>query len=881
MVLYSTTLLGQIIDIDNLRYGTTNSITELRDSLWIIERHLESTSYVQSVWKSAEGINWQQVMRNDEKQIYLSSKAIAFKGKLYSIGGKHTDVGTNHIWTSVYGKKWTREPNPPFSGRQKLGVVVHNNKLFVVAGSGKNDVWYTRDGTTWQQATSQLSTDFPHFWRPELISYNNKLILIGGRETDVGGSNEKGVYISEDDGKNWIRHEFNHSADLAYVDILFVYNNKLWLAVDQNPNIKYVGQNYLKKSIKFFTSEDGIAWEEVADKDHDMLMLATQYKSKAYVFNGKVMSFNNQGYATGVKYTTFTEPEIYIKNVASFIKNQSTPNTFTVPFKYHHTDVTNSNPITFMVTSSDNSVIAANNIIIKDTEIEITKTGEPGYTTINIQATDGITTSKEQFEVLVYPDANVYITGKNSYIMDVNGSIKTPTLKIYTFTGYGTNNLTVESTDHSFIDPSEVTFKINPHPLFKGHYWIGYGSSFNTSAEGSAVLTVTASDGNGSFNFDIYVKVGGNNKPELSGTLSPYLISAGEVFNYQLPHGTFTDPDNDKITYSAKDMPFGLIIDSDNGDITGRTLTKPPYNITIVATDIYGASSEVILNVQSDGTAANTAPSDIKLSANSINENEAEGTLVATLTASDPDTGDVITFTVDDNDNFKISDNKLMTNKLFNFELKSSYTVRITATDNHSAATSSEFTIDVNDLNEVPLNISLSNTTVDDNVNIGYELGKLTASDPDSGDILTLTIADNDFFELKNSSVVVKGNLKEIKTDSYTISATATDNGGLSLTNEIILTLNKATTDIDRSNITNFTVAPNPVNNILSIKKETNLTSSTVRITVTNINGINLYSSEFNTVDDFIIDMSAFKSGIYLVSIVSNSGTELHKIIKQ
>jgi len=103
---------------------------------------------------------------------------------------------------------------------------------------------------------------------------------------------------------------------------------------------------------------------------------------------------------------------------------------------------------------------------------------------------------------------------------------------------------------------------------------------------------------------------------------------------------------------------------------------------------------------------ASCAPTSILLDNNSVNENEPVGTTVGNLTATDPDTGDTITFTLGtggDNDSFKIVGNVLQTNAVFDFETKASYTITVRATDAGGAYLDKVFTITVIDVNDAPV----------------------------------------------------------------------------------------------------------------------------------------------------------------------------------
>ena len=94
----------------------------------------------------------------------------------------------------------------------------------------------------------------------------------------------------------------------------------------------------------------------------------------------------------------------------------------------------------------------------------------------------------------------------------------------------------------------------------------------------------------------------------------------------------------------------------------------------------------------------NSAPTDISLSAASVDEN-ALGAEVGSLSATDADAGDSFTYTVDDA-RFEIDGAtlKLTAESKLNFEQEASITVNVTVSDSASATFSKDMTIDVNDL---------------------------------------------------------------------------------------------------------------------------------------------------------------------------------------
>jgi VCBS repeat-containing protein len=136
----------------------------------------------------------------------------------------------------------------------------------------------------------------------------------------------------------------------------------------------------------------------------------------------------------------------------------------------------------------------------------------------------------------------------------------------------------------------------------------------------------------------------------------------------------------------------------------------------------------------------NHPPSDVVLSDAAVAENEPAGTTVGTLSAVDPDAGDVHTFALvagtgdTDNGSFSIDGDALVTNQPFDFETKASYSVRIAASDGRGGIRTEQFTITVTDVNE-----DVPPVAVDDAATVAEDAGATTVdvlandSDVDGG----------------------------------------------------------------------------------------------------------------------------------------------------
>ncbi len=107
-------------------------------------------------------------------------------------------------------------------------------------------------------------------------------------------------------------------------------------------------------------------------------------------------------------------------------------------------------------------------------------------------------------------------------------------------------------------------------------------------------------------------------------------------------------------------------------------------------------------------TSVNDAPTDITLTPNSIPENAAPNSTVGTLRSIDPDTGNTFSYALvaglGDNDNsaFRISGSLLRTSQSFDYEAKSSYSIRVKSTDQGGLSTQKVLVINVTDVNDAP-----------------------------------------------------------------------------------------------------------------------------------------------------------------------------------
>ena len=198
----------------------------------------------------------------------------------------------------------------------------------------------------------------------------------------------------------------------------------------------------------------------------------------------------------------------------------------------------------------------------------------------------------------------------------------------------------------------------------------------------------------------------------------------------------------------------------------------------------------------------NEAPTNSTLSTSSINENNAVNAVVGNLSSTDIDTGDTHTYTLvsgigsTDNSSFTIVGNQLKATAVFDFETKTSYSIRVKSTDAGGLTFEKVFTITVNNVNEAPTNSTLSTSSINENNAVNAVVGNLSSTDIDTGDTHTYTLVSG-IGSTDNSSFTIVGNqLKatavfdfETKT-SYSIRVKSTDAGGLTFEKVFTITVN-------------------------------------------------------------------------------------------
>jgi hemin uptake protein HemP len=554
---------------------------------------------------------------------------------------------------------------------------------------------------------------------------------------------------------------------------------------------------------------------------------------------GITVTVEDSGGLTSVSAFNLSITPVNDAPVLSTVLNQSTnEDTATNPIGFTVTDV-DGDSLTLSADSSNITLVAIENIAFSGTgtgrTVTITPTAnEFGAVSITISVSDGALTSATTFELTVNPvnDAPTLVTNIANQCIDE----------------YAQFSLILDAASlFSDIDPGDsFTYTAtlsdnNPLPD-----WLDFDSStqaFSGIPPGLAVGTidikVTATD-NFSASIDTIFSITINDTNSSGFPL--------KSMNYQAPRYV---------------MPL-------SGSISASTSYR---HKTTSGQDVIGRMSKNSKIARIGYWAkANSNPYDITLTTPTVAENNLSALTVGTLVSSDYDYADPHTYTLisgigdTDNDIFTLNGITITTNEIFDYENKSTYSIRVRVFDSNYGWADKVIEIQVIDINEMPdISASIANHTISEDA-IADSIA-FTVTDPESepcGMAITITSSNTTLFPSSSFSYTCNDN-------SYTITATPVLNKYGMATITILMTDAGGLTASNSFDLTVTSVEDSPV--ISSIPDQhifEDTATSALNFTVTD--------AESDPID---LTVSAFSSNLTLVAIenIAISGTGSAKTI--
>ncbi len=341
--------------------------------------------------------------------------------------------------------------------------------------------------------------------------------------------------------------------------------------------------------------------------------------------------------------------------------------------------------------------------------------------------------------------------------------------------------------------------------------------AFNFESQSVYSVTVTATDFGGlAVSEDFTITVIDENESPTAVNLDKTMIAENQSAGTVVGTLTAPDPDDgDTFTFSlaGDDAASFQLADAELQSAEAFDFeVQSNYSVTVTVADEGGLtiSDDFTINVIDE----NESPTAVTLDNTTIAENRSAGTVVGTLSVSDPDGGDTFTFSLsgDDATSFQLDGAEFQSTEVFDFEVQSSYSVTVTVTDEGGLAISDDLTITVIDESESPIALALDNATIVENRSKGSLVGNLTAIDPDAGDTFNFTLSGDDAasFQVAGAELQSADVFDFEVQSSYLVTITATDEGGLTISDDFTITVIDENESPAAVTMDNAAIAENP-----------------------------------------------------------------------
>jgi hypothetical protein len=319
----------------------------------------------------------------------------------------------------------------------------------------------------------------------------------------------------------------------------------------------------------------------------------------------------------------------------------------------------------------------------------------------------------------------------------------------------------------------------------------------------SANVTVAFPDASSAPRLDIYRALQYVNHAPSAVLLSNNSLNDGTNTTGGVEVGilTSTDPDTcDKHTYTitggADSGKFSIPTGTDRLKLNDGVLNhtnKPSYTVVVHVADFFGAAYDQTLTV--NVATVNHAPT-IANQTFHINEGSTTGTTVGTVLASDPDSGNVLTYSItagNTNSAFSINSSTgvLSVNSSAALAANTTFSLTVTVTDGGMLSASATVTVNVN---KAPA-ISNQTFSVNEGTANGTSVGAVVASD--AGDTLTYSITAGNTsgaFSINSSTGVISVSnsaaLVYATNPTFSLTVKVTDTGSLTASATVTVNVN-------------------------------------------------------------------------------------------
>ncbi len=538
---------------------------------------------------------------------------------------------------------------------------------------------------------------------------------------------------------------------------------------------------------------------------------------------------------------TISEAAISAELVANQVNVSETVPSGTVVATFSATDP-EGNALTYSLSGAGSELMT-----VSETG-EVTLTGNLDFETnstlvMTLEVSDGTNTTTEEITINVINDdepATIAATlsatsfAENSAvgasIASINATDPEGSAVTYTLSGTGSDNFTIDTSGN-----------------------ITLASALDYETATSYELTVVVDDGTYASTEVITVSVADvNEAPSLSATVAFNAFQENTATGTTIATSSVTDPEAGSISYSLSGTGSENFSVSADGTVTLASAldyeTATAYEITLTASDGDNSVSETLTINVGDINEAPTVTT--TLAAESVAEDAATGTTVATSSASDPESSSIsysLSGTGSDNFNVDANGNVTVASSL-DYETTTSYTITLTASDGTNS-TQETITINVSDVDEFTLALSSTSPAINEGVSTGTQVATSTLTQQDSASVTySLSGTGSDKFAISSSGVITTAAAMDYETtSSYSLTVTVTDG---------------TNTDTETINIS--------INNVSLNTLATTLANSGAAIAESSSSGTAVASSSINNPDSETITYSLSGTGSSNFSVDSS-----------
>ena len=413
---------------------------------------------------------------------------------------------------------------------------------------------------------------------------------------------------------------------------------------------------------------------------------------------------------------------------------------------------------------------------------------------------------------------------------------------------------------------------------------------FNKVTQGQHSIRLQTDDQRGgvfSKSFTILIKDINNSPTQI--TLSNNVIGDNSMVFFKV--GNFTSLDDDLGDIHTYSLTAG-VNDDDNASfvISGTELrtntsfdtrTKTLYKVRVLTDDGFGGTFQDTfrINIIND----NAVPYDLLLSNNSLEENNTFGNVIGILQGLDSNALDTFKYELvagagdANNTSFSVNRNELITAEIFNFEVKTSYNIRLQVSDNKNTTFQKAFTITISDQNEKPTSTS-QDYEIAENQGAESEIGLVVFSDVDNGEVFTYKVIEGsiNFSIDENSGMLSAISPFDYESQIYfTAKVEVTDIGGLKDTAKVEVEIKD---QVEGSLPVSEFISPNGdgMNDLWQIRNIE--LYSNYRLSIFSVNGLIVYDKPNNYNNDWngTISGNPLDDGLYYYYLVNNEDNSIN-----